>query len=156
MRLDFWDSYIIPCRPQSQETKKEIRSTPEQVSCINMVDKKDRHIGIPESNNSLSSLKGTALSILGMEIDVADFTSEDFDEQTNKNSSNCSYNKSRQSFLKSFFKSDSSPQKIEMPPKLEALAILDWYFKAIHPYLPLLHRPSLSRLVKFLHTLTIR
>ena len=40
----------------------------------------DNYLGVSPGNSNLSSIKGTTLSILGMEIDIADFDSLDMDE----------------------------------------------------------------------------
>lgn len=103
-------------------------------------------MGISSHRSTLGPLRGTSLSLLGIEIDVADFSSEDIDEPTNEEVlSQRRYNKSYQSFLQSIFNVNGGGKKVELPAKPEALSYLERYFRNLNPYVPLLHQPSVTR-----------
>ena len=105
----------------------------------------DNYLGVSPGNSSLSSIKGTALSILGMEIDIADFDSVDMDEPDGFHPQ--LYNKSYQAFLQSALNINPSLQKVDLPSRSEGLTYAQWYFRVINPYLPLLHKATFTKLV---------
>ncbi|KAI9814705.1 MAG: hypothetical protein M1832_005704 [Thelocarpon impressellum] len=103
----------------------------------------DNYLGVSSGTSSLSSIEGTALSVLGMEIDIADFSSSDMDEPTNAIFETGLYNKSYQSFLQSAHNVNPKIEKVDLPPRSEGLTYAQWYFRVINPFLPILHKPSL-------------
>jgi hypothetical protein len=107
----------------------------------------DNYLGVSSGNSHLSSIKGTALSILGMEIDIADFTSTDMDEPEPGSHHPQLYNKSYQAFLQSCLNINPKIEKVDLPSRAEGLTYAQWYFRVINPYLPLLHKPTFIRLV---------
>jgi hypothetical protein len=108
----------------------------------------DNYLGVSPGNSNLSSIKGTALSILGMEIDIADFDSIDMDEPDSTSVFNPQlYNKSYQAFLQSALNINHTIEKVELPPRQEGMTYAQWYFRALNPYMPLLHRPTFFKLV---------
>jgi hypothetical protein len=108
----------------------------------------DNYLGVSPGNSNLSSIKGTALSILGMEIDIADFDSIDMDEPDSSSVFNPQlYNKSYQAFLQSALNINHTIEKVELPPRQEGMTYAQWYFRALNPYMPLLHRPTFFKLV---------
>lgn len=106
----------------------------------------DNYVGVSSGNSYLSSIKGTSLSVLGMEIDVADFSSSDIDEPSSLFQPEF-YNKSYQSFLQSAYNVNPKIEKVDLPPKDEGLTYASWYFRVINPYIPILHRPTFMALV---------
>ncbi|KAF4637472.1 hypothetical protein G7Y89_g617 [Cudoniella acicularis] len=102
----------------------------------------DNYLGVSAANSNLSSIKGTVLSILGMEIDIADFESIDMDEPDPSLGHLQLYNKSYQAFLQTTLNRNPE-QKPDLPPKDQAFTYMDWYFRVINPYVPLLHKPTL-------------
>ncbi|KAI9823247.1 MAG: hypothetical protein M1826_000190 [Phylliscum demangeonii] len=106
----------------------------------------DNYLGVASANANLSGINGTALSVLGMEIDVADFPSEDVDEPAAPLVPNL-YNKSYGSFLLSAFGVNARIEELKMPPKELGLTYVSWYFRAINPWLPILHQPTFMVLV---------
>lgn len=108
----------------------------------------DNYLGVSTGNSNLSSIKGTALSILGMEIDIADFESMDMDEPDPTLLHAQLYNKSYQAFLQTALNVNPRLEKVELPQREEGLTYAQWYFRALNPYLPLLHRPTFFKLVK--------
>jgi hypothetical protein len=107
----------------------------------------DNYLGVSPGNSNLSSIKGTALSILGMEIDIADFDSIDMDEPNASVFHPQLYNKSYQAFLQSSLNINTRIEKAELPSREDGLTYAEWYFRVINPYLPLLHKPTFMNLV---------
>ena len=100
-------------------------------------------------NSNLSPIKGTALSILGMEIDIADFESPDIDEPDAPSFHSQLYNKSYQAFLQSALNINPRLDKVELPEREKGITYAEWYFRVINPYMPLLHKPTFMRMVRF-------
>ncbi|RFU32708.1 hypothetical protein B7463_g3610, partial [Scytalidium lignicola] len=107
----------------------------------------DNYLGVSPGNSHLSSIKGTALSILGMEIDIADFASEDMDEPHNQTFHHQLYNKSYQAFLQSALNINPKIEKIDLPPRADGFTYAQWYFRVLNPFLPILHKPSFFKLL---------
>jgi hypothetical protein len=107
----------------------------------------DNYLGINPGNSNLSSIKGTALSILGMEIDIADFACADMDEPDPSIFHPQLYNKSYQAFLQSALNVNPRMEKVDLPSREDGMTYAQWYFRVINPYTPLLHRPSFFKLV---------
>lgn len=107
----------------------------------------DNYLGVSPGNSNLSSIKGTALSILGMEIDIADFDSIDMDEPDASVFHPQLYNKSYQAFLQSALNINPRIEKVELPSSSDGLMYAQWYFRHINPYLPLLHKGTFIKLV---------
>jgi hypothetical protein len=108
----------------------------------------DNYLGVSSGNSYLSSIKGTALSVLGMEIDIADFSSSDMDEPSHSMFETERYNKSYQSFLQSAHNVNPKIDKVELPPRGEGITYAQWYFRVLNPYLPLLHKPTFMNTVR--------
>ena len=108
----------------------------------------DNYLGVSSGNSYLSSIKGTALSVLGMEIDIADFSSSDIDEPSTIYQPEL-YNKSYQSFLQSAFNVNSKIDKVDLPPRTEGLTYASWYFRVLNPWIPVLHQPTFMALVRW-------
>jgi hypothetical protein len=106
----------------------------------------DNYLGVLSGNSHLS-IKGTALSILGMEIDIADFPSHDMDEPDPSVIHSALYNKSYQAFLQSALNINPSINKVDLPGREEGLTYAQWYFRVINPFCPVLHRTSFMSLV---------
>jgi hypothetical protein len=107
----------------------------------------DNYLGVSPGNSNLSSIKGTALSILGMEIDIADFDSLDMDEPDPSVFHPQLYNKSYQAFLQSALNINPRIEKVDLPPRSDGLMYAQWYFRVINPYIPLLHKGTFMKLV---------
>lgn len=102
----------------------------------------DGYLGVSLGNSFLSSIKGTALSILGMEVDIADFDSVDMDEPDSTVFHPALYNKSYQAFLQTSFNINPRIEKLDLPPREEGITYATWYFRVINPYTPTLHKPT--------------
>ena len=108
----------------------------------------DNYLGVSTGNSFLSSIRGTALNVLGMEIDLADYMSADLDDpDPSRPRDEPIYNKSYRAFVRTAFGTNPKPQRPSLPPKTEGLTYAQWYFRVINPYLPFLHKPSLMSIV---------
>lgn len=107
----------------------------------------DNYLGVSSGLSSLSAIRGTALSVLGMEIDIADFSSSDVDEPLSPGLGQGLYNKSYQSFLRSAMNVNPKVEKVNLPPKDSGLTYSLWYLRVLNPYIPVLHEPTFTSLV---------
>jgi hypothetical protein len=106
----------------------------------------DNYLGVAFGNPNLS-LKGTALSILGMEIDIADFDSPDMDEPDPSVFYPHLYNKSYEAFLRSTLNVNPRIEKVDLPSRTDGLTYAEWYFRALNVYVPILHKPTFVKTV---------
>lgn len=116
----------------------------------------NNYLGVSSGNSFVSSIRGTSLNVLGVEIDLADYMSADLDEPDPNPSSfsmNPVYNKSYHAFVHTAFSGKSNIARPELPPRNEGLTYAQWYFRVINPYLPLLHKPTYMSTVSesFMH-----
>ncbi|ORY55922.1 fungal-specific transcription factor domain-containing protein [Pseudomassariella vexata] len=111
----------------------------------------DVHLGVGVDQSPLSSIKGTALSILGSTIDIGSFDTPDADEPVpGAQAKSPLYNKSIQACLQSI--TNVNPQlHVDYPPKTDAFTYAEWYFLMIHPFTPVLHKPSFMNLLARLY-----
>ena len=108
----------------------------------------DNYLGVSSGNSFLSSIRGTSLNVLGMEINIADFASSDLDGPVQPALQHEPlYNKSYQSFVMSAFGINPRLEKVALPPRTEGLTYAQWYFRALNPYVPMLHKPTFMSLV---------
>ncbi|KAI1484343.1 hypothetical protein F5X96DRAFT_475893 [Biscogniauxia mediterranea] len=102
----------------------------------------DAHLGVSADQAPLSSIKGTTLSILGSTIDIRSFDAPDVDEPPPGTQVRSPlYNKSIQALLQSGF-NVNPPLHVELPPRTDAFTYAEWYFLIIHPFHPILHKPT--------------
>lgn len=108
----------------------------------------NNYLGVSSGNSLLSSIRGTALNVLGMEIDLADYMSADLDEPESSDFLiKPLYNKSYHAFVQTAFSTNPKLEKVDLPLMNEGLIYAQWYFRVINPYLPILHKPSFFSLV---------
>lgn len=108
----------------------------------------NNYLGVSSGNSLLSSIRGTALNVFGMEIDLADYMSSDLDEPDPSNFLiKALYNKSYHAFVQTAFSAIPKLEKVELPPRNEGLIYAQWYFRVVNPYLPILHKPTFISLV---------
>ena len=108
----------------------------------------DNYLGVSSGNSFLSSIRGTALNVLGMEIDLADYMSADLDDPDLSRQDEPVYNKSYHAFVRTAFSPNPKLQAPPLPPKKEGLTYGQWYFRVINPYLPFLHKPTFMSMVR--------
>lgn len=106
----------------------------------------DNYLGVSFGNPNLS-LKGTALSILGMEIDITDFDSPDMDEPDPSVFHPQLLNKSYQAFLRTTLNVNPRIEKVDLPSRTDGLTYAEWYFRALNAYFPILHKPTFMKTV---------
>lgn len=109
----------------------------------------DAHLGVAGDSAPLSSIKGTQLSILGMTVDLASFEAPDMDEPPPDGQLPTPlYNKSSQAFLQSIM-NVNPPVEPRMPTRHDVFTYVDYYFLALSPFLPILHKPTFMPIVSF-------
>ncbi|KAI2641015.1 fungal-specific transcription factor domain-containing protein [Xylaria nigripes] len=106
----------------------------------------DAHLGVATHSSPLSSIKGTALSILGSTIDIGSFDVPDMDEPPPSARGTFLYNKSVQALRQSVM-NINPPLEIKLPPRQDAFNYAEWYFLVIYPFHPVLHKPSFMALL---------
>lgn len=101
------------------------------------------YLGVSSANHGLlSPIEGTSLTLFGMQIDLADFMSEDIDGIA----SLTSYESIRDTVLK--HDSPTPPPHADLPRTYEECANYSRiYLATVNPWLPLLHRPDFEDLV---------
>ncbi len=103
----------------------------------------NNYLGVSTGNSLLSSIRGTSMNVLGMEIDLADYMSADLDEPDPAHAGTQPvYNKSYRAFVQTAFGMSHKLAKVELPPKSEGLNYAQVYFRVTNPYLPVIHKPS--------------
>lgn len=108
----------------------------------------ENYLGVSSGNSLVSCIRGTSLNVLGMEIDLADYMHADLDEPDPTDyEKKPVYNKSYYAFILTAFGAKPKPQEIGLPPRAEGMKCVDWFFKVVNAYLPVLHKPSLMKLV---------
>lgn len=111
----------------------------------------NNYLGVSTGDSLLSSIRGTSMNVLGMEIDIADYTSPDLDEpDPSRMEESPTYNKSYRAFIQTAFGAGPKLSKVELPHKQEGLEQAEIYFRGINPFLPILHRPTVMRTVSTL------
>lgn len=108
----------------------------------------NNYLGVSSGNSFLSSIRGTSLNVFGMQIDLADYMSADLDEPDPTTFlTQPVYNKSYHAFVYSAFSANPKMAKMKLPVRDEGMLYAEWYFRAINPYLPILHKPTFMTLV---------
>ena len=108
----------------------------------------NNYLGVSSGNSFISSIRGTAMNVLGAEIDLADYTSSDLDEPDHPIfGQDYPLNKSYHAFVRTAYSGNSKAQKVEFPPPEEGVTYLRWYIRMVHPYTPFLHKPTFVRMV---------
>lgn len=108
----------------------------------------ESYLGVSSDNAPLSSIKGTTLSILGTTIDIMSFDAPDMDEPPPGTPVGSPlYNKSVMAFHQSTLNINPALENVELPSRQDAFTYTEWYFLMVHPFLPMLHKPSFLNLV---------
>lgn len=111
----------------------------------------NNYLGVSTGNSLLSSIRGTSMNVLGMEIDLADYMSTDLDEPdpTPAGTRPPVYNKSYRAFVQTAFGTSPKLSKVELPPRSEGINYAHVYFRLTNPYVPVVHKPSFMATVSF-------
>ena len=117
----------------------------------------NNYLGVSTGNSLLSSIRGTSMNLLGMEIDLADYMSADLDEPDPILGGTGSpvYNKSYRAFVQTAFGTSPKLGKVELPPRSEGINYAQVYFRLTSPYVPVVHKPSFMATVSLLMSITI-
>lgn len=108
----------------------------------------ENYLGVSSGNSLVSSIRGTSLNVLGMEINLADYMHADLDEPSpSEYEQKPIYNKSYYAFILTAFSAKPTPQEVGLPSREEGMKCTEWFFKVVNPYLPVLHRPTFMKLV---------
>lgn len=99
------------------------------------------YLGISSGSSYLSSIKASALSLLGIDIDLSDLDPSEPAHPTNANDESFS------SCLSTIFNVNPNVPKVELPPLEEAHKYVNWFFTVSHPYLPILHQQTFKKMV---------
>ena len=109
----------------------------------------NNYLGVSTGNSLLSSIRGTSMNVLGMEIDLADYMSADLDEPDPSHAGTQPvYNKSYRAFVQTAFGTSPRLSKVELPPKSEGLNYAQVYFRVTNPFLPIVHKPTFMATVR--------
>ena len=112
----------------------------------------NNYLGISNGNSLLSSVRGTSMNVLGMEIDLADYMSADLDEPDPLlGARQPVYNKSYRAFVQTAFGVSPKLNKVELPPRSEGMNYANVFFKITNPYAPIVHRPTFMTMVSRCH-----
>ncbi|KAA8911846.1 fungal-specific transcription factor domain-containing protein [Sphaerosporella brunnea] len=106
------------------------------------------YLGISAGNSYLSSMKETALSVLGVNIDLSAL---DPSEPANRSTSS-RVDETYGSCLATIFNVNPNVSKAELPPRDEGMRYIEYFFMISHPYLPILHKPTFIQLVDRIYT----
>lgn len=117
----------------------------------------NNYLGVSTGSSLLSSIRGTSMNVLGMEIDLADYMSADLDEPdpTPAGTQPSVYNKSYQGFVQTAFGTSPKLSKVELPPRSEGINYAQVYFRVVNPYVPVIHKPSFMATVSFFKSVAI-
>ena len=108
----------------------------------------DNYLGVSSGNSFISSIRGTAMNVLGAEIDLADYMSPDLDEPERPLFGHeYPLNKSYHAFVQTAYSGNPRAQKVPLPPQNEGIMYLEWYFRMVNPYMPILHKPTFLSMV---------
>ena len=115
------------------------------------------YLGVSTGSSLLSSIRGTSMTVLGVEIDLADYMSADLDEPdpTPTGTRPPIYNKSYQAFVQTAFGTSPKLNKVELPPRSEGINYAHVYFRMTNPYVPVIHKPSFMATVSFSMLITL-
>jgi len=101
------------------------------------------YLGISAGNSYLSSMKETALSLLGVNIDLSVLDPN----EPSKHSGSTRLDETYGSCLSTIFNLNPNVPKAELPPQAEGIQYVHYFFMISHPYLPILHKPTFLQMV---------
>ena len=102
------------------------------------------YLGSSSGASTLHSMRDTALSVLGVEIDLSDVDPADINHPGVEDGIGESY----ASCLSSMFGVNSKvPHDLELPSKAECMECAEWFFAFSYSYLPIVHRQTFMKQV---------
>lgn len=107
----------------------------------------DNYLGVFADRAPLNSVNGTTVSILGTLLDIdANGADVEPEPSTVYHEPTGLYNRSMSSFLRSTM-NINPPIHIDLPSRSDAFEYSEWFFLMIHPFVPILHKPSYMALL---------
>lgn len=103
----------------------------------------DNYVGVASANPLLSPVEGTQLSLFGMKLDLAEFLPPEEDPESDP----LSY----QTFLRHSYGRSSQIYKPALPNYSHCTTLAEWYFKAVQPFVPIIHKPDYMKLLSRVH-----
>ena len=107
-------------------------------------------LAVGEDNDSVSSMRGSVLTIMGATIHTNDIAGPDFDEPPPNTGLNGPkqplYNKSLRAFHRTCL-AKQPPPDVELPDRNLAFQYVEWYFLAVGRFVMVLHKPTVLRIV---------
>ena len=107
----------------------------------------NNYLGISTGDNFLSSVRGTSMNILGMEIDLTEYLNPDLDEPSASGTEQPAYNKSYMAFVHSAFGLGPRLKGVKLPAQHEGMEYADIFLRITVPFVPVVHAPSFLDLV---------
>lgn len=107
----------------------------------------NNYFGISSGNSLLSSVRGTSMNVLGMEIDLTGYLSADVDEPSSTSFDQPLYNKSYRAFVQTAFGLGPKLKMVEPPARSEGLHYAELFLRVTNPFVPLVHKPTFLRMV---------
>lgn len=109
------------------------------------------YLGLSSGASTIHSMRDSALSVLGIEIDLSDVDPTDTSHPNIEDGIGESY----ASCLASIFNANpSAPQNLELPLKADCMGCAEWFFAFSYSYLPVVHRQTFMKQVR-IYTLAI-
>ncbi|KAF8455886.1 fungal-specific transcription factor domain-containing protein [Terfezia claveryi] len=106
------------------------------------------YLGSSSGASTLHSMRDTALSVLGVEIDLSDVDPADINNPGAEDGIGESY----ASCLSSMFGVNPKvPQDLELPSKAECMRCAEWFFAFSYSYLPIVHRQTFMKQLERLY-----
>ena len=147
LALESMNTYVEPYS-LSQRTSPDSDDTSNRLPQFRHGLSGDNYLGVSSGNSFISSIRGTALNVLGVEIDLANYMSADMDEPDPSTfGSEYPFNKSYHAFVQTAYGSNPKPPKVPLPPRNEGMTYAQWYFRIQSPFFPFLHRPTFLLMV---------
>ncbi|EPE09805.1 transcription factor [Ophiostoma piceae UAMH 11346] len=107
----------------------------------------DNYLGVFADRAPLNSVNGTQVSILGTLLDI-DASGADLEPEPSViyHEPTGLYNRSLGSFLRSSM-NVNPPLNVDLPSRSDAFEYSEWFFLMLHPFVPILHKPSYMALL---------
>ena len=103
------------------------------------------YLGLSSGASSIHSMRDSALSVLGIEIDLSDVDPTDTSHPNIEDGVGESY----ASCLASIFNANPrAPESLELPSKAECMKCAEWFFMFSYSYLPVVHRQTFMKQVR--------
>lgn len=103
------------------------------------------YLGLSSGASTIHSMRDSALSVLGIEIDLSDVDPTDTSHPNIEDGIGESY----ASCLASIFNANPrAPESLELPSKAECMKCAEWFFMFSYSYLPVVHRQTFMKQVR--------